>query len=66
MKKIITAIIVLLSVFFAFYLIGSFVEVSFNLSAWDKDTRGLIAFFGTMFSLTGFAATLQFLYERED
>jgi len=57
MNKTTKSFLALLITFLLFYLVGCFVEVTFNLSNWDKDTRALIATFGALFSAVGFGFT---------
>jgi len=47
MKNFKNSVIIYITINLLFYLIGSFYEVSFNISDWEEDTRGIIAGIGT-------------------
>jgi hypothetical protein len=49
--KVITAISLSLTIFFAIYLTGSFVNASFDLKEWSKTTREVFGGFGGIISL---------------
>lgn len=50
LKNLINGILV----FIFFYLIGSFIEVSFDISKWSPDARFLIGVFGALSSAVVF------------
>jgi hypothetical protein len=39
------------TVFIFIYLLGSFVEASFNIALWNKPTRGMVALLGGLLSV---------------
>jgi len=55
MKKQLTAIISAVLAFFFCYSIGAFTQVSFDLSKWSEEARGLTGFIGGFISLFSFA-----------
>jgi len=50
MKKVITTILLGLSIFGFVYLIGCFVNASFDINKWSDLGRALVAVFGGFFS----------------
>lgn len=62
MKKLLKSLLAGISVFFAFYLAGSFGNASFDITTWKQDSRVCIAMFGLLFSFIGFGAC----YESKD
>jgi len=64
--KVVKSILAALLTFLMFYLIGCFVETSFDLSKWKTDTRVAVAIFGGIFSLVAFISTIQILFIEED
>lgn len=56
MKK---RIIILILVFFIFYLLGSFYNISFNIREWSSESRFFVVLFGGFLSFT--AATYPYL-----
>lgn len=51
MKNTLKAISATIFLFFLIYLIGCFIEASFNILIWDKGTRACIGLFGGLLSL---------------
>ncbi len=51
MKKIIVGVIIMTVLFSLFYLMGAFVETSFNIALWNEMTRGVVGVFGAMVSM---------------
>lgn len=45
------AILTFIFIFFAIYLLGSFYEITFDISEWSAGTRGFVASFGGFLSL---------------
>ena len=50
MRNIITSILAGLLMFCLFYLIGAFIEVSFDISKWSIDCRIMVGAIGGVFS----------------
>ena len=63
MKNLIIRFCIFIFTFFLFYLIGAFVNVSFDLSKWTEVSRIAIAIFGTFVS--GALASAPFLEIEE-
>jgi hypothetical protein len=51
-------------VFALFYLLGSFYSVSFNISRWTTETKGLVVVIGGMFALISFV--IAFLFKLDE
>jgi hypothetical protein len=48
--KIIQTLLVALSTFLFFYLLGCFYNTTFNIELWEESSRSLICFLGGLFS----------------
>lgn len=59
MKKQINAILKSTMVFFIFYLVGCFIEVSFDISKWNTFTRVIVSVGGAFYS------TLAYLFKKD-
>jgi hypothetical protein len=51
-KTIINSILSGALVFLIFYLLGAFVQTSFNILQWSQNARGVVGIIGGFFSLT--------------
>jgi hypothetical protein len=51
-KNLIICILSGALVFLLFYLLGAFVQTSFNIREWSESTRGVVAIMGGFFSIT--------------
>lgn len=59
MKKRINTILQSIIVFFIFYLVGCFIEVSFDIGEWGKFTRVIVSVGGVFYS------TLAYLFKND-
>lgn len=55
MKKRINAILKSTMVFFIFYLVGCFIEVSFDIGEWNTFTRVIISVGGAFYSTLAYS-----------
>ena len=53
------SILMFISICLIAYLLGCFIETSFNLTEWEKLTRGMIGSCGVLFGLMGGGITLE-------
>lgn len=51
MKKVIIGVIIMTVLFSLFYLMGAFVETSFNIALWNEMTRYMVGVMGGIASI---------------
>lgn len=54
MKKRINTILGSTMIFFIFYLVGCFIEVSFDIGEWGKFTRVIVSVGGAFYSILAY------------
>ena len=59
MKTILKAVLILLSIFSVFYLLGAFYSASLIISQWNVTTRFFVSLFGGLISIL---STIVFLF----
>jgi hypothetical protein len=63
-KNFIFSTLVCAFIFALFYLLGSFYSVSFDVSKWTIETKGLVVTLGGMFALISFV--IAFLFKLDE
>lgn len=64
MKNILTSTLTLLSIFGLFYMLGVFVQASFDITQWSFMGRYVIGVLGGIFAIVGAVATFIYLQTK--